>query len=136
MPNRVVGDIFTDLAIKGKGGVERILYKVTFLFVLSLFRCRYLSQRMRNGNAFIDDLEVTGMGGWGVLIMVCINFDFQWEACKACVREKGTANAYNVRTHLTVCQSSIRSHDSIVNSLNELNLKPDSPIHMHIYFNM
>lgn len=91
---------------------------------------------MRNGNAFIDDLEVTGMGGWGVLIMVCINFDFQWEACKACVREKGTANAYNVRIHLTVCQSSIRSHDSIVNGLNELNLKPDSPIHMHIYFNM
>lgn len=116
MPNRVVGDIFTDLAIKGKGRVERILYKVTFLFVLSLFRCRYLSQRMRNGNAFIDDLEVTGMGGWGVLIMVCINFDFQWEACKACVREKGTANAYNVRTHLL-------NSMSIINQVPRLNCK-------------
>lgn len=89
MPNRVVGDIFTDLAIKGKGGVERILYKVTFLFVLSLFRCRYLSQRMRNGNAFIDDLEVTRMGGWGVLIMVCINFDFSMGSLQSlCTRKR------------------------------------------------
>lgn len=121
------------LRLKAREGWNDFCIKSHFY---SYYRRRFLSQRMRNGNAFIDDLEVTGMGGWGVLIMVCINFDFQWEACKACVREKGTANAYNVRTHLTVCQSSIRSHDSIVNGLNELNLKPDSPIHMHIFFNM
>lgn len=42
---------------------------------------------MRDGDAFSDDLKLTGVGG-GVLIMVCLNFDFQWEACKDCVREK------------------------------------------------
>lgn len=52
----------------------------------SYYRC--FSQRMRDGDAFSDDLELTGVGEWGVLIMVCLNFDFQWEACKDCVQEK------------------------------------------------
>lgn len=67
MPNRVVGDIFTDLAIKGKGGVERILYKVTFLFVLSLFRCRYLSQRMRKQKCLYRRFRSNQDGGMGCL---------------------------------------------------------------------
>lgn len=68
-------------------------------------RCRYFSQRMRDGDAFSDDLELTWVGEWGVLIMVCLNFDFQWEALQRLCTRKGTANAYNVKPHLTVCHA-------------------------------
>lgn len=88
--------MFTGLLIKGlREGWNGFCIKSHFY---SYYRC--FSQRMRDGDAFSDDLELTGVGEWGVLIMVCQNFDFQWE----------------------VCNSSFTFENSIVNGLNELNL--------------